>query len=205
VRFVLARVLLMILLVAAPARAEVAADLDFAGGVETMHVGTASHPSAVAEAGLHVGYDFASWGIGASIAAVGRTQRLFENDDEEIHADLMLRLVSDDRRVRAAFGFGIRGLTVLSADLDQSATISGVDFAHARLGATVVAWNLDDVAAAVSLDGYVAWTLGCFSGSIGPDQVRDVPATNLRCADTLTSTAVVGLSLGVRSTSGKRR
>jgi len=134
-------------------------------------------------------------GVGLATALVGRASELFETH-LEVQTDLMLRFASGDRRYRGGAGIGLRTITLAPAE-GPGRMLLGADLAHAELATHLRRWDSGDVA--LVLDGFATFTLGCYRGRLEEADLRDSPATTVGCADTLASTFVIGLGLGLET------
>jgi hypothetical protein len=132
-------------------------------------------------------------GIGFSTAVLGRTSELFESH-AAVHSDLMLRFASADRRLRGGLGLGLRMISLTPAER-PSRLLLGADLAHAELATHLHRWTDRD--ATLLVDGFASFTIGCYRGRLEAGDLRDSPATTVGCADTLASTFVIGVGLGL--------
>lgn len=179
----------------APARAEGWMGATMGAGVEAMSR-RGDAPTPLGSWGVTFAWlpSRGRFGLGLSAALLGRTSELFESH-AAVHSDLMLRFASGDRRLRGGLGLGLRTITLSPAE-GPSRLLLGADLAHAELATHLHRW---DGEIALLLDGFASFTIGCYRGRLAEADLRDSPATTVGCADTLASTFVVGVGLGLES------
>lgn len=62
-------------------------------------------------------------------------------------------------------------------------------------------WTIPEARTAISIEGYFAWTFGCYSDTVeqAPIVVDTMPTSrSIRCADTITTSYVGGIQTAVR-------
>lgn len=154
-------------------------------------------PTGVGALGIHGWWlpDGARLGLGLTTTVLARTDTLFETH-LAVTTDLMLRFATADRRIRGGLGPGLRLLTVTPPDGLPPKTLAGVDLVHVELGARLHRWVRNDVLG-LAVEGFASWTLGCYRGRFAEEHLRDAPAMQVGCTDTLASTFVVGIGVGL--------
>jgi len=192
------RGLLLVALVGAGAgvaHAEGRLDAHVGGGIEAGLIAASPHPTAVAEVGLGASWMLPgrSWGPGLALGSVARPGADLAASEEDTF-DLMVRFSRRDRRFHGGVGAGLRWRSPAPVDGMPAPGIHGVDFVRfdvsGRFGV------LDVGGARASVDGYFAWTFGCYLGYASPVERPDLWKP-VSCGDTLTSTYVVGLQLAL--------
>lgn len=175
------------------ASADARIEARFAGGLEGGMITEAPHPSALAEVGLA-----AEWvsprglGVGVVVETVGRAGvelAIYE----ETKLDLMLRWARKSHR--GGVGAGMRFMQVAPHDGATQPLAWGIDFVRLETATTFARIPYRDMS--VRVDGYIAWTFGCYLGHTGGMAERPQLVREVRCGDTMTTAYVVGLQLAL--------
>lgn len=183
------RVLVMLCLLAATARAEVVWGVQLGGGLEGGMITGAPRPDGVAEAGMILELLSGTTGVGVTVDDIGRMTKRFD-DSDEIKVDLMIRWGTPDGRLRLGVGGGLRAI-----EQPGVATIHGYDALRLDVSGRLGRWKQ------TRLDGYFSWTVGCYSDSYAtPGEGDAAPAMHeVGCLDSFSTTYVIGLRTSLTS------
>lgn len=136
-------------------------------------------PTAVAETGVTVelllpGHDY---GVGLAFEHVARPDTGPAYDERKL--DVMLRLAHPSRSFRIGLGAGARSIR---SEVERQST--GIDWFRMEVSGVFAQTRV--AGARLGIDGYFAWTIGCYTENAG-------------CHDTLTTVYTLGLQLAIAS------
>jgi hypothetical protein len=190
------RLALALSLAATTASAEPRVEVHGGGGLEGGTITDRPAPSGIAEVGL--GADFIlghDVGFGVVIEGVARPGHDLAKY-EESKLDVVFRYATPDRRMRAGLGGGVRLMQLEPVDGVTPPVRWGIDWIRLDGSVSLAQTTVfaGSSAKIVAVDGYAAWTLGCYLGH--GDVMAEQRAVS--CHDTITSTYVLGLAFSLR-------
>lgn len=189
-----AAVIIAILTLTVPARADILWAVYAGGGLEGGTVTPAVRPDAVMEGGQLVELLHGNMGVAVAVEVVKRLTSRFD-DAEEMKADAMFRWATDNRRVRVGVGAGLRLVT----PKDGSESIHGYDLIRLDVSGQLVRSDQDGYTPSAAIDAYVSWTFGCYRDDYQLASEGDAAPVmrSIGCAESVTTTYVVGLRTSI--------
>ena len=179
----------LLLLLASTAAADPRADVHAAAGAEAGLIQGKPVPDGVAEVGIGLDYVPHRWGFGVTIERVARGTAALPIASEHKLA-LLVRFTDPKRRLRGAFGAGLRRI-IVSGDVDRpGSTLNGIEVFRISIDREIT--RSDELA----LHVYFAWSFGIYMGDVYNERMGDVPHTT-RHETTLSNSYVVGMKTSV--------